>query len=182
MIDGVRIKLRDIVLAAGADDLTNDAGIKEKLGSIGDFVWDDTDSDGVQDTGEPGVQDVTVKLYKKTGDVLVGTKTTSAAGAYLFDNLSADTYYVIFSNLPSGYEFTTANAGTDDAKDSDANTTTGKTGDIVLAAGADDLTNDARIKEKLGSARAEVSNPQGDKDVCDCGKGQEGRCEEEESS
>jgi hypothetical protein len=38
------------------------------------------------------------------------------------------------------------------------------------------------IKEKLGSAKAEASKPQGDKDGCHCGKGQEGRCQEEEGN
>ncbi|MBN2415283.1 T9SS type A sorting domain-containing protein, partial [bacterium] len=141
-------KTGTITLAAGQNDLTNDAGIREQYGSIGNFVWDDLNKNGIQDQGEPGVEGVTVKLFKSSDNTQVGsTQTTNASGEYLFDNLPAGSYYVEFSNLPADYAFTTANAGTDDAFDSDANVLTGKTGTIPLAAGQDDLTNDAGIIE-----------------------------------
>ena len=38
------------------------------IGRIGDFVWFDTDGDGVQDPGEPGIADVPVTLMQ--GDKL----------------------------------------------------------------------------------------------------------------
>ncbi len=37
------------------------------LGSIGDFVWQDTNGDGVQDAGEPGIANVTVTLTDGNG-------------------------------------------------------------------------------------------------------------------
>ena len=74
-------------------------------GSIGDFVWDDANWDGVQDAGEPGIDGVTVTLYADDGDAtfepggddtLIDTRITAAGGAYDFPNLPADDYWVDF--------------------------------------------------------------------------------------
>ena len=40
-------------------------------GSIGDFVWEDTNRNGIQDNGEPGIPDVTVEL-RGSADNLLG--------------------------------------------------------------------------------------------------------------
>ncbi len=45
-------------LVAAESELTLDAGMYE-LASIGDFVWLDSDADGVQDGGEVGLDGVT---------------------------------------------------------------------------------------------------------------------------
>jgi len=49
---------------------------------IGNRVWQDTDGDGVQDPGEPGLDGVTVELYRD--GILVGVTTTANDGQYLF--------------------------------------------------------------------------------------------------
>lgn len=49
---------------------------------IGNRVWQDTDADGVQDPGEPGLAGVTVELYRN--GLLVGVTTTDNEGQYLF--------------------------------------------------------------------------------------------------
>ena len=62
---------------------------------IGDFVWADTNRNGIQDAGEPGVNGVTVALWNVEGDgqvggdddVLVGT-TQTIAGRYGFSGLT----------------------------------------------------------------------------------------------
>jgi len=113
--------------------------------SLGDFVWEDKNGNGIQDSGEPGIAGVTVKLLGSDGTTVLKTATTDANGKYLFSNLAAGTYYVQFTT-PSGYTFTTANAGSDDGKDSDANATTGKTGAYTLTAGQTNLTVDAGLK------------------------------------
>ncbi len=51
-------------------------------GSIGDYVWKDANNNGIQDTGELGVQGVIVQLL--SGTTVVATDTTDAAGKYLF--------------------------------------------------------------------------------------------------
>ncbi|MBN2416883.1 hypothetical protein JXO52_13630, partial [bacterium] len=117
---------------------------------IGDYVWVDSDKDGIQDAGESGQSGVTVQLFLKTGgnEYKVGEQTTDGSGGYLFTNLAPGTYYVTFSNLPSGYEFTLQDQGGNDTVDSDANPSTGKTIDITLGENESQLQWDAGIKEK----------------------------------
>ena len=67
--------------------------------SLGDFVWSDNNGNGVQDSGEPGVEGVTVDLYDST-DTVIATPPPAANGDYLFDNLLPDDYGVQFV-LPS---------------------------------------------------------------------------------
>ncbi|HQZ83569.1 MAG TPA: SdrD B-like domain-containing protein [Pyrinomonadaceae bacterium] len=50
---------------------------------IGNRVWRDTNGNGVQDPGEPGIANVTVHLYDSNG-VLVGTAVTDPNGEYYF--------------------------------------------------------------------------------------------------
>ncbi len=57
---------------------------------IGNYVWVDTDADGVQDPCELPLAGVKVDLYKKDG-TLIGQTTTSAAGEYYFDHTNVDT-------------------------------------------------------------------------------------------
>ncbi|NUM71160.1 MAG: choice-of-anchor A family protein [Ignavibacteriaceae bacterium] len=110
-------------------------------GSLGDKVWNDTDNDGVQDAGEAGIANVTVKLYDCNNN-LISTTTTNASGNYLFSNLAAGDYKVKFE-LPSGYVFSPKDQGGNDATDSDADLTTGYTTCITLASGQNNLTVDA---------------------------------------
>jgi SdrD B-like domain len=73
-------------------------------GSIGNRVWKDADGDGAQDSGEPGLNGVTVQLLNSGGTV-IATQTTSGDGNYSFSGLAAATYKVkvVSSSLPSGY-------------------------------------------------------------------------------
>ncbi|MQJ50668.1 hydrolase, partial [Escherichia coli] len=101
----------------------------------GDYVWYDSNKDGKQDSTEKGIKDVTVTLQNEKGEV-IGTTKTDENGKYQFTGLSNGTYSVEFST-PAGYTPTTANAGTDDAVDSDGLTTTGVIKD------ADNMTLDS---------------------------------------
>jgi hypothetical protein len=56
-----------INLESGENDPTNDAGFYRTTAAIGDFVWEDIDGDGVQDAGEPGIENVTVTLQDDNG-------------------------------------------------------------------------------------------------------------------
>ncbi len=136
----------------GTIDRTVDAGLKPEpnvrnsKGSIGDRVWNDINSNGIQDAGEPGVVGVTVTLYAGDGTTVIATTTTDGFGNYIFTKLDAGNYVVGFSGLPSGYVFGVPNAGTDREKDSDPNTVTGKTPVILLASGEVNLSIDAGVK------------------------------------
>ena len=140
-----------IYTLAGSTNRTADAGIVsnpgvlDSKGSIGDRVWNDINNNGIQEAGEPGVTGVIVTLYDLDGLTVIATTTTDGLGNYIFTNLNAGNYIVGFSGLPSGYTFVNANVGADDNKDSDPNTTTGKSGAIILAAGEVNLSIDAGI-------------------------------------
>ncbi|MGB3731998.1 SdrD B-like domain-containing protein [Microbacterium sp.] len=113
-----------------ADDPTIDAGYTPILVSVGDYVWFDADRDGVQDSGETPLGDVTVKLYDEDG-TLVATTKTDEHGYYAFTDLKPSTQYTVEfpkSVMVKGktVPLTSANRGGDDARDSDANPSTGR--------------------------------------------------------
>ncbi len=111
--------------------------------SIGNFVWNDLNQNGIQDNGEVGVPDVTVNLMDCSGNV-IKTTSTDNSGFYLFDSLEAGDYKIEFV-LPDGYNFSPQDAGTDDALDSDADPNTGITTCTTLSIGEEDLSWDAGI-------------------------------------
>lgn len=118
----------------GDRDPTLDFGFVTKSYAVGDFVWIDSNSNGVQDSGEAVLAGVKVELLNQSGTVL-STTTTDDRGLYVFDNLAAGTYQVRFTLTDAQkakYQFTTANSGSNAAVDSDANTTSGLTRTFVL--------------------------------------------------
>lgn len=121
-----------------------DLGVEEpELAEIGDFVWYDTNANGIQDEGELGVEGVIVHLTDCAGGMLA-TMSTNASGYYLFSNLQPGDYAIHFV-LPAGYAFSPQDQGGDDALDSDADTMTGRTACTTLVAGESDRTWDAGI-------------------------------------
>jgi uncharacterized repeat protein (TIGR01451 family)/gliding motility-associated-like protein len=108
----------------GRNNLTVDAGIIMPYGSIGDFVWKDLNANGIQESNEPGLNNITVVLYKEIDKafVAVDTTVTNSNGAYLFDFLLSGNYKVRFVYEAADCKSTTPNSGNDDAKDSDAGT------------------------------------------------------------
>ncbi|MGX7358918.1 SdrD B-like domain-containing protein, partial [Dolosigranulum pigrum] len=115
--DGTIVPVR----ISNADNMTIDSGFYRKVYSIGDKVWVDSNKDGIQDLGEQGLANVTVKLVDEFGNVK--TTNTNQNGEYRFDNLDEGTYQVIFQT-PEGYEATKPYQGDDRGQDSNAATTT----------------------------------------------------------
>ncbi len=111
-------------------------------GSLGDMVWLDSDCNGIQNEGEFGVPDVTVKLLTCQDSLLMTTETDST-GHYLFNDLAAGQYIIQFV-LPEHFAFSPMDQGLDDAVDSDADST-GKTVCITLDSAEVDLTWDAGL-------------------------------------
>jgi hypothetical protein len=100
-----------VTLAAGEVFTTADFGYQQQDASIGDFVWNDLNGDGVQDGGEPGLSGVTVFLDLNTNGTLDGgepSAVTDGAGAYAITGLAAGTYSVRVdaASVPSGYVLT----------------------------------------------------------------------------
>ena len=83
----------------------------DKLGMIGDLVWNDVNRNGARDSGEPGLPNVTVKLLQGTTVVRVTQTEPGTSGYYIFSNLAAGTYTVQVdeTTVPSGYTITTNN-------------------------------------------------------------------------
>src|SRR5207244_759576 len=59
-------------------------------GSIGNFVWEDANFNGIQDLGEVGIAGVTVRL-RDANNNLLSTKVTDSNGQYQFTGLAAGT-------------------------------------------------------------------------------------------
>jgi choice-of-anchor A domain-containing protein len=117
---------------------TLDIGLKG-TSSIGDYVWNDLDKDGIQDASEPGLKNVTVTLTFPNGST--ASTTTSSTGAYLFSNLGPGTYTVTFTT-PTGKTITLQDQGGNDGTDSDISTSTGAVS-VVLSAGENKTSIDA---------------------------------------
>ena len=93
--------------------------IQGLYGSLGDYVFLDTNKNGIQDDGPTGIDGVKVYLYDSTGTAKIDSTVTAGGGKYLFDSLT-DGKYVVQFIAPAGLQSTSANQGTDDALDSDA--------------------------------------------------------------
>jgi hypothetical protein len=134
--------------ATGISNPNVDAGLVNTRAALGNYVWIDSNGDGVQDASEKGVSGVTVILYAADGTTVVASTVTDADGRYYFGNLNPGTYVVGFETIPSNLSFTQQNTPGDNGNNtnSDADPTTGKTGQIVLVAGETDLTIDAGLK------------------------------------
>lgn len=150
--------IRITVASNGVSDdvvLFNTPGVTvepDKTYAIGDVTWIDANKDGRQDDVEQVLPGVTVELIQD-GEV-IATTTTDDRGRYLFDELPAGEYRVKFTLTDAQkktYVFTQAEAGADDAVDSDADTDTGLTQTIVLGADNVHLTRDYAWNDVLAT-------------------------------
>jgi len=143
-VDTVTGKTVLTTLVSGENDLSWDAGLYQSKARIGDTVWEDRNYNGIQDAGEAGIGNVTVKLLSSAGTVLQ-TKTTDSNGKYFFD-VDAGSYKVQVVK-PSGYFTTKQNQGGNDGIDSDINSS-GVTGIYTVTTGQQNLTLDAGLYKK----------------------------------
>ena len=132
-------------LTGGQTNNTLDAGLYQPA-AVGDFVWLDSNANGVQDSGETtGVAGVTVTLRDSAGNVVGSPYVTTASGAYSFTGLTPGSYKVCFTNAPAGYSFSPTGQGTT-ATDSDAGVTAGGcSATFTLTGGQTNNTLDAGL-------------------------------------
>ncbi|WP_165867151.1 SdrD B-like domain-containing protein, partial [Schaalia canis] len=107
--------------------LVNSLEVKQSV-SVGDFVWFDSDKDGRQDVGEPGIENVTLTLTGPGGGAVTNVHNkkvdpvkTNGDGHYSFDDLpvlTAGQKYTVTVTPPAGYIPTEAEATQDRANDS----------------------------------------------------------------
>lgn len=136
--------------------------------SVGDFVWLDSDHDGVQDAGEPGIAGATLTITGPSGAAVtdvngkpVSTTVTDANGGYTFDNLPtlpAGQSYTVTVTTPEGYVPTVAGAGT---PATDSSTGSASSGDLT-ADGARDATLDFGFVQPMNLVLAKTLTTSGD--------------------
>ncbi|HCZ9764221.1 TPA: carboxypeptidase regulatory-like domain-containing protein, partial [Staphylococcus aureus] len=157
--------LSSVITVNGKDNLSADLGIYKPKYNLGDYVWEDTNKNGIQDQDEKGISGVTVTLKDENGNVLK-TVTTDADGKYKFTDLDNGNYKVEFTT-PEGYTPTTVTSGSDIEKDSNGLTTTG------VINGADNMTLDSGFyktpKYNLGNYVWEDTNKDGKQDSSEKG-------------
>ncbi|MEL6922886.1 MAG: SdrD B-like domain-containing protein, partial [Bacteroidota bacterium] len=113
-----------------------DAGYYKAATSLGNYVWEDRNGNGVQEFGEPGIEGVLVTLsgFSGNGDAVEQSTTTNASGIYFFIGLAPGTYKVTFAQ-PAGFKATYPNEGGDDTIDSDVDPATLMTTTTTLVSG-----------------------------------------------
>src|SRR5262249_29179616 len=113
------------------------------------FVWNDSNGNGIQESGEAGINGVTLTLTGTTGSgaSITRTTTTTGNGGYLFDNLPPGTYTVTVdasnfsgSGVLAGLTASPTLQGANPALDSNPNPS--GTTPAALPSGGSDLTID----------------------------------------
>lgn len=116
--------------------------------SVGDYVWLDSDRDGIQDAAEKGIPGVTLDLTGPNGGVtdiagkVVGPTVTDADGGYTFANLpvlqAGEHYTATIDQAASSKALATLKPTVANRGDSAADSSTGSASSVEL------LTNGAR--------------------------------------
>ncbi|MBE2286008.1 MAG: putative Ig domain-containing protein, partial [Prosthecobacter sp.] len=97
--------------------------------SIGDFVWADTNGNGIKNPREPGLPNLTVELLRPGADNLtntiddqpVATTLTDANGYYLFSGLPAGKYFVRLPTPDTLWPLASPGINADNGVDNDSN-------------------------------------------------------------
>ncbi|MGE5353433.1 MAG: SdrD B-like domain-containing protein [Acidobacteriota bacterium] len=143
--DPVTGKTTDINLGSGDYNMSVDAGMYGNdclPARIGDYVWNDLNINGIQNSNEPGLANVTVNLFRCGQSTVLASTRTDANGFYQFVGLLPGNYYLQFV-LPNEFAFTYLHQGSNNALDSDAGMTNGVTDGIELSSGEVETTVDA---------------------------------------
>ena len=132
--------------------MTLDFGFVRPAVSVGDYVWEDVNKDGLQGDADKPIEGVTLTISRSDGGTVNNadgsaraelTTKTDAAGKYVFDNLQvlpANTHYVVTATAPEGFEATKDGAG---ERDKDSSARAGKAESVDLTTdGASDMTLD----------------------------------------
>lgn len=81
------------VAEACGDGIDNDCDGVIDEGCIGDRAWRDSNNNGIQDAGEPGLAGVTF-ILRNSGGAVVAVSVSNASGIYHFSSVPAGSYFV----------------------------------------------------------------------------------------
>ncbi|MGB0931026.1 MAG: SdrD B-like domain-containing protein, partial [Chitinophagales bacterium] len=139
----------ETTLTSGQSDLDLDFGYWiPPVNALGDFVWLDENANGIQEDGEPGLEDIVVNIYDANTGELVNSTLTDEDGFYWFDGLGDGSYYIQLDKISGTLEVTDAGEG-NETNDSDINGDL--TSDIVTLEGGIDYPDlDAGLFEVAG--------------------------------
>lgn len=99
-----------------ASSETTTSVASQERGCVGNRVWNDLDSDGIQDPGEPGLTEITVELLDQAGERVAEKVLTN--GYFSLCGPIGKARLVV--EIPDGYSVVAADQGSSDHKDSDA--------------------------------------------------------------
>jgi len=108
------INSNEIILPLSASVTNLVVNPSSQSAEVGDFVWFDTDGDGTQDVGEPGLSNVEVTLKDWLGASIATTTTNN--GHFLFTNIEPGNGYYIevtAGTIPSGLQQSAPSGHTD---------------------------------------------------------------------
>ena len=139
----------------GEDSLGNfDVAVPVHLDAqIGDYVWSDTNQDGIANDDEPGIADVTVNLRNSINEVVAST-TTGSDGKYQF--LVAPGNYIVEFVAPHRAVFSPRFATAAETTDSDADPNTGRSGIVRASTSSTEFTIDAGIIEFVAAPSIDI--------------------------
>jgi len=132
-----------VTLHSGENYVNLDGGVYEST-SIGDFIWLDANTNGVQDAGEKGIADIEVILLDKDKNPTGKTTKTNKDGYYSFDDLIPGSYAVKIK-LPDGYVVSPKEADADKKKDSNIDPVTLESDLVTVQSGKNDYSIDVGI-------------------------------------
>lgn len=119
--------------------------------AIGDFVWEDTNANGIQDIGENGLNGVIISLFADDDAdgfadnpdnplcITVSSNNPNVGSGYYIFNVYPGNYVLNFQS-PIGYKGSPVNSGDNDGIDNDADSDNGFTNTITAVFGQN-LTN-----------------------------------------
>jgi uncharacterized repeat protein (TIGR01451 family) len=162
-------------------DVTIDFGFVSGTMSLGNRVWLDPNDNGVIDTGETGIANVAVSLYRDNNNdgipdgAAIRTQNTDANGYYLFEGLTPGRYVVGLNNANfaasaplNGLVSTTGTSGvgspvpTDSEIDSDATPANNQENGVDALNATYGLLSPSILLERDGETTAETDlGPQG---------------------
>jgi len=158
-------------LVSGENDPMWDLGLYQST-TVGDRIWLDVDGNGIQNSNESGLAQVTIHLADSAGNILNSTK-SDEQGNYLFENLPPGEYQ-LYCEPPEGLTYTRVGQSTEDSEhpdDSDVDPISRRTSLFTLVPNAQErgwdigLTEPAEIRSLVWVDR----NGNGIKDAIETG-------------